>query len=127
MYLVFVKQKTAYELRISDWSSDVCSSDLALDRGAPRGAQAGGIGETRHAGRQPLQRHAEHRDAAAVVAGRDPRQVGAAHLQNGNASCREKGCPDVEIPRFAVPLQKNTIKRQSIHHTRTTTSYPPTE
>src|SRR3546814_7399937 len=25
---VFFKQKTAYELRISDWSSDVCSSDL---------------------------------------------------------------------------------------------------
>src|SRR3546814_7820323 len=27
--LFFVKQKTAYEMRISDWSSDVCSSDLA--------------------------------------------------------------------------------------------------
>src|SRR3546814_6036790 len=27
----FFKQKTAYELRISDWSSDVCSSDLARD------------------------------------------------------------------------------------------------
>src|SRR3546814_9352363 len=27
----FFKQKTAYEMRISDWSSDVCSSDLALD------------------------------------------------------------------------------------------------
>src|SRR3546814_16233395 len=26
--LFFVKQKTAYEVRISDWSSDVCSSDL---------------------------------------------------------------------------------------------------
>src|SRR3546814_10461304 len=26
----FFKQKTAYDLRISDWSSDVCSSDLAL-------------------------------------------------------------------------------------------------
>src|SRR3546814_6819457 len=26
----FFKQKTAYELRISDWSSDVCSSDLRL-------------------------------------------------------------------------------------------------
>src|SRR3546814_15899661 len=26
----FFKQKTAYELRISDWSSDVCSSDLLL-------------------------------------------------------------------------------------------------
>src|SRR3546814_3071724 len=27
----FFKQKTAYEMRISDWSSDVCSSDLACD------------------------------------------------------------------------------------------------
>src|SRR3546814_2783210 len=27
-YFFFVKQKTAYEMRISDWSSDVCSSDL---------------------------------------------------------------------------------------------------
>src|SRR3546814_3115443 len=27
---VFFKQSTAYELRISDWSSDVCSSDLAV-------------------------------------------------------------------------------------------------
>src|SRR3546814_8201674 len=26
----FVKQKTAYEMRISDWSSDVCSSDLRI-------------------------------------------------------------------------------------------------
>src|SRR3546814_3237581 len=29
--LFFVKQKTAYEMRISDWSSDVCSSDLQGD------------------------------------------------------------------------------------------------
>src|SRR3546814_7759475 len=28
----FFKQKTAYEMRISDWSSDVCSSDLNSDR-----------------------------------------------------------------------------------------------
>src|SRR3546814_6236863 len=27
-FLFFCKQKTAYEMRISDWSSDVCSSDL---------------------------------------------------------------------------------------------------
>src|SRR3546814_9818254 len=27
-YMFFFKQKTAYEMRISDWSSDVCSSDL---------------------------------------------------------------------------------------------------
>src|SRR3546814_2515241 len=29
-FFFFFKQKTAYEMRISDWSSDVCSSDLAL-------------------------------------------------------------------------------------------------
>src|SRR3546814_5279085 len=28
MFVFFFKQKTAYEMRISDWSSDVCSSDL---------------------------------------------------------------------------------------------------
>src|SRR3546814_2188654 len=32
MLLFFFKQKTAYEMRISDWSSDVCSSDLQSSR-----------------------------------------------------------------------------------------------
>src|SRR3546814_9421316 len=40
----FFKQKTAYEMRISDWSSDVCSSDLMApekpDRGASRRQQS---------------------------------------------------------------------------------------
>src|SRR3546814_5762011 len=31
----FFKQKTAYDLRISDWSSDVCSSDLSLSFWCP--------------------------------------------------------------------------------------------
>src|SRR3546814_10093432 len=31
VFFFFFKQKTAYEMRISDWSSDVCSSDL-IDR-----------------------------------------------------------------------------------------------
>src|SRR3546814_9516043 len=31
VYFFFFKQKTAYEMRISDWSSDVCSSDLARE------------------------------------------------------------------------------------------------
>src|SRR3546814_9710800 len=30
VFFFFFKQKTAYEMRISDWSSDVCSSDLCL-------------------------------------------------------------------------------------------------
>src|SRR3546814_13797764 len=33
------KQKTAYEMRISDWSSDVCSSDLQLYRRSPSWVQ----------------------------------------------------------------------------------------
>src|SRR3546814_8940608 len=39
----FFKQKTAYEMRISDWSSDVCSSDLYIDgfnRADPAGVAA---------------------------------------------------------------------------------------
>src|SRR3546814_1548536 len=57
----FFKQKTAYEMRISDWSSDVCSSDLAAggDRQALRQHQdegtqidvargEAGLGEDRH-------------------------------------------------------------------------------
>src|SRR3546814_16031669 len=32
-FVFFFKQKTAYEMRISDWSSDVCSSDLTLVSG----------------------------------------------------------------------------------------------
>src|SRR3546814_4982461 len=30
LYFFFFKQKTAYEMRISDWSSDACSSDLRM-------------------------------------------------------------------------------------------------
>src|SRR3546814_5710620 len=42
----FFKQKTAYEMRISDWSSDVCSSDLA--------EQAKGPGDKRQILRQTI-------------------------------------------------------------------------
>src|SRR3546814_9568736 len=33
IFFFFCKQKTAYEMRISDWSSDVCSSDLVVLEG----------------------------------------------------------------------------------------------
>src|SRR3546814_5388151 len=35
-FIFFFKQKTAYEMRISDWSSDVCSSDLPGSAVRPR-------------------------------------------------------------------------------------------
>src|SRR3546814_20701753 len=51
-------QKTAYELRISDWSSDVCSSDLRLLGGARlvhgAGVAAGGGGARRRCGRRAV-------------------------------------------------------------------------
>src|SRR3546814_1597936 len=47
-FFFFFKQKTAYEMRISDWSSDVCSSDL--DRQA---VGAAGLGHRTHRLRLP--------------------------------------------------------------------------
>src|SRR3546814_9550697 len=44
--MFFFKQKTAYDMRISDWSSDVCSSDLTIATGSSipdrRGGRSGG-------------------------------------------------------------------------------------
>src|SRR3546814_2919832 len=45
VYFFFFKQKTAYEMRISDWSSDVCSSDLVLTANS---CSSGVTKETRH-------------------------------------------------------------------------------
>src|SRR3546814_5668305 len=41
LVLFFFKQKTAYEMRISDWSSDVCSSDLRPSAGTRYAADPG--------------------------------------------------------------------------------------
>src|SRR3546814_1422382 len=88
----FFKQKTAYEMRISDWSSDVCSSDLLLRPADPRllGPVAG----------------PRFRDPAVLQAGgtRAPgpgasgEGVRAAHHRRrkiGRASCRERVCQTV--------------------------------
>src|SRR3546814_10280886 len=94
----FFKQKTAYEMRISDWSSDVCSSDLGIagarqDMAVLMGLNQNGQGITlsnqlREAGvtdGESLQRK--------IAA--DPRQYTFAHTfptgtQIGRASCRER-------------------------------------
>src|SRR3546814_1622529 len=58
-FLFFFKQKTAYEMRISDWSSDVCSSDLD--------ATAIGSGSAANAGRDFILANAD--DLGDVLAG----------------------------------------------------------
>src|SRR3546814_9116647 len=48
-WFCFFKQKTAYEMRISDWSSDVCSSDLLPADAAEReGARRLAVRRSRH-------------------------------------------------------------------------------
>src|SRR3546814_4763552 len=99
MYVFFFfKQKTAYEMRISDWSSDVCSSDLRqLLRRSARSGQANpgerlqGTGDQRRGGGRGSQ-------AASGVHPESARQ-GAAQRRGrqtsgeiGRASCRERVC-----------------------------------
>src|SRR3546814_8164931 len=95
--IFFFKQKTAYEMRISDWSSDVCSSDLLRLRQrlgeliekmmieheiahAPAD-EAGAIGELR----QLLATGLDQRPGRIIGGERDI-------LQLGRASCRERVC-----------------------------------
>src|SRR3546814_1434463 len=85
----FFKQKTAYELRISDWSSDVCSSDLPLAF-AEAGAHLGGdfvVEADLHWAQLDRALGADHLHAVTAAAderrGRDGEQI-------GRASCRER-------------------------------------
>src|SRR3546814_6739846 len=73
--LVFVfKQNTAYELRMSDWSSDVCSSDLrfekAIDRAAMRAKLTGTDAYLEHWRRGAPAPCGEDLDAEAATAAR---------------------------------------------------------
>src|SRR3546814_1058866 len=61
-FIFFFKQKTAYELRISDWSSDVCSSDLVHVSGAAiYDSNAAGASKARAAARGLVQEEMEFR------------------------------------------------------------------
>src|SRR3546814_3634529 len=80
MFVVFFffKQKTAYEMRISDWSSDVCSSDLFA--AGERGRGIAGCRSRRWAGRFGDQR---------VVGGRGH---SGASRPDGPAHVDRRGC-----------------------------------
>src|SRR3546814_1109966 len=94
----FFKQTTAYEMRISDWSSDVCSSDLRGPARPPKRSKT-----TFHFARQPFD---FKRSGFAIKSGkwflqkcRSSALLGPSdarrHLttdQIGRASCRERVC-----------------------------------
>src|SRR3546814_3927142 len=86
----FFKQKTAYEMRISDWSSDVCSSDLA-----------GRVGSADDYLRELVQKeHDRQRLRAMILEGANSPLgpvVDDAFFEDlrhkiGRASCRERVC-----------------------------------
>src|SRR3546814_2150727 len=84
----FFKQKTAYEMRISDWSSDVCSSDLRAFRAWVKDCTPGLLCtpvSTISAARASIvaSQPANTRHSAS---GRRPRK------EIGRASCRERVC-----------------------------------
>src|SRR3546814_9556073 len=76
MFIFFVKQKTAYEMRISDWSSDVCSSDLPDADGAPANGRR--VEPVRFVGAVMMQESIDHID------GGDGRNDEAQGDQKGN-------------------------------------------
>src|SRR6059058_4679215 len=80
----FFKQRTAYDMSLRDWSSDVCSSDLPSRRGP---------------------RHPPRRAGAPAP---------PARAQIGRASCRERVCNDVGISVVALSLKKKTRERHAI-------------
>src|SRR3546814_8707449 len=96
----FFKQKTAYEMRISDWSSDVCSSDLSAEvlyfarakRVAQQGQRLALFAAYRgcsHPGcRQPATWAEIHHVNAWILGG----LTNVDELEIGRASCRERVC-----------------------------------
>src|SRR3546814_10048420 len=90
----FFKQKTAYEMRISDWSSDVCSSDLRQDF-------LGKVHDLHPADAKAIDkaiaRWNEKRDEAAALILNAATESPSARLINQlnqieRASCRERVC-----------------------------------
>src|SRR3546814_19931042 len=99
-------------MRISDWSSDVCSSDLrfgAPPPGAPPDAERDQQHE-HHDQRQLRARdHADRLGRADSVIHDRPRFCVRSAEEIGSASCRERVCQYGWIPGVAVPLQQKQI------------------
>src|SRR3546814_15439659 len=85
LFFFFFKQKTAYEMRISDWSSDVCSSDLSTCAIWQQAADAGpacrnGASSTFFPWRTAVPRVPRKTDRAVLRCAACPSGCGAVHL-----------------------------------------------
>src|SRR3546814_3713563 len=89
----FFKQKTAYEMRISDWSSDVCSSDLARMKSSTQTAKILSPNSQGQPNQPASPGTASTRLSAMMSPSVQPLPQWAAALPEiGRASCRERGC-----------------------------------
>src|SRR3546814_7597488 len=95
--MFFVKQKTAYEMRISDWSSDVCSSDL-MEKDA-NGIQRMLLNDEFVFQYGPLDQgwwpdglYTAPTDEALLFDIEKTQEMGFNMIQIGRASCRERVC-----------------------------------
>src|SRR3546814_2251235 len=130
----FFKQKTAYEMRISDWSSDVCSSDLVLPavhevprRGTGSRSQGAGRGRAAHDQREDrarvpqaagvLQRRVP---AAGACRHRDHRPAGRGGLLRSEEHTSElQSLMRTSYAVFCLKkkrMQYTTRKIKKIHH-----------
>src|SRR3546814_4318968 len=97
-FFFFFKQKTAYEMRISDWSSDVCSSDLtamAIDHVDHLGdvtLRQQTIGDVEGDIRVARKKLADHHAAWGRLDNNRDILVVRIDRQIGRASCRERVC-----------------------------------
>src|SRR3546814_12678853 len=111
-FVFFFKQKTAYELRISDWSSDVCSSDLAVKETA--GSMA--MDEGHRQWSQRVRLVIGNAKAVPSPGGLGGGEKGGFPRQIGRASCRERVCQYVWISVVDVSLQNNSICKYVLQH-----------
>src|SRR3546814_9344595 len=89
----FFKQKTAYEMRISDWSSDVCSSDLLNSL--------------------PVPENRWERVSVDFIVELEEAHGHDAIMEIGRASCRESVSVRVDLGGRRI-IKKKNIMRQSI-------------
>src|SRR3546814_6120680 len=96
-FFFFFKQKTAYEMRISDWSSDVCSSDLDDDRALPQRLRLEGARALLGREREPIGRGLPRRVHVArefdVAAERHPRSEERRVGKECVSTCRSRWSP----------------------------------
>src|SRR3546814_19378238 len=90
-------------MRISDWSSDVCSSDLSVDDKPEAIEEAGPWNGTIVLGATARTGNTDNTGTTAEVT---IAYLGGSWTQIGRASCRERVCQDVSISVVAVSLKK---------------------